>query len=93
MSRMEHKVNSAAEERANRMEHIARKVAHKERCKHGMIFEFCGICNRIESTVDTKFPIDAKNRETGEQLYDKQGKPRKIWIPTQAKRVTYMRYR
>jgi len=75
------------------MNAIARKVAHRERCKHGMIFEYCGQCQRIEERVDTKFPIDAKDRTTGEQLYTKDGKKRKIWIPTETTRVHYMRYR
>jgi len=93
MSKLEHKLNSAAEERENRMNDIARKVAYKERCKHGMIFEYCGVCQRIETTVDTKFPIDAKDRETGEPKLDANGKQRKIWMPTTTTRVSYMRYR
>jgi len=93
MSKLEHKRDSAAEEREARMNNLARKVAHRERCKHGMIFEYCGQCQRVEERVDSKFPIDAKDRETGEVIMGKDGKPRKIWIPTETTRVSYMRYR
>ena len=95
MSKLEHKPNSAAEEREARMNNLAQRIANKEYCpKHpSMRFEYWGICNRVEYQVDTKFPIDAKDRTTGEQLYTKDGKKRKIWIPTEATRVHYMRYR
>ena len=90
---MDYKAGSDAEERTARMENLARKVASKAKCKHGMRFEWCGLCQRVETVVDSKFPMEVSDRETKEPIFNADGSRKVAWIPTQVKRVDYMRYR
>ena len=40
--------------------------ALQSRCKHGMIFEYCAVCNRVNYKKTIRIPITVKDKETGE---------------------------
>ena len=48
------------------MEERCQKVANKERCMHGMIFEYCALCNVYIIPREYKVPIDIIDDETGD---------------------------
>ena len=70
---------------ADDREEMCRKVINHERCKHNMIFEYCGMCQAQEYTEEVKFPITVVD--------DVMGKPKTIWLRREVKRVEYYRYR
>lgn len=72
---------------------VLEKVAKRERCKHGMIFEYCAYCQQMAYQEETRFPIHMRNQETGEYLYTMSGKPRLMWLDREVTRIEYMRYR
>jgi hypothetical protein len=43
-----------------------KRVLAEDRCKHGMIYEYCGHCQRVEVPREYKFPVECHNDETGE---------------------------
>ena len=61
------------------------KVIKGERCKHGMIFEYCGTCQDRTYLKEYKVPIEKIDEETG--------KKRTIWIRGVSERHWVMRYR
>ena len=61
------------------------KVANSERCKHGMLFEYCATCQEVEYYKIIKFPIEVVD--------DKTNKPKTIWLEREVRRVRYHRYR
>lgn len=77
---------------SHEMERRVKMVANKTRCKHGMIFEYCGECQRVEEEHDTYFPIP-KTDADGNVILDSKGKPKNNWFPVTVNRVKYYRYR
>ena len=55
------------------------------KCKHGMTFEFCALCQKRTTIVPIKFPIEILDDETGE--------PKTIWLKREVERIHYKRYR
>jgi hypothetical protein len=45
-----------------------------------MVFEYCGICQAVDIVEDYKFPINGKDRETGEPITNPDGTPKKVWL-------------
>ena len=72
------------EERENRNKYKVEQ-ALKSRCKHGMIFEYCGVCNAIHYKAHVRIPIVVKDKETG--------KDKRILWNREVDRVRYQRYR
>ena len=48
------------------MEERCQRVANKERCKHGMIFEYCAHCNVFIIPREYKVPIEIIDDDTGD---------------------------
>jgi hypothetical protein len=44
-----------------------KRVLAEERCKHGMIYEYCAKCQSVEIPREYKFPLEGYNEETGEE--------------------------
>jgi hypothetical protein len=53
-----------------------RRVIRGDRCRHNMVFEYCGICQAVDIVEDYKFPINGKDRETGEPITNPDGTPK-----------------
>ena len=41
------------------------KVINEERCKHGMIFEYCAYCNEFKVIREYKFPVTVIDEDAG----------------------------
>lgn len=54
------------------------------RCKHGMIEETCGVCQKIEWHKPVKFPVEKT---------DEDGNTERIFIRTVSKQTRYRRFR
>ena len=67
------------------MKEACKRVANKERCKHNMIFEYCGLCQEIKTIKNVRFPIEITD--------DVTGKLKTIWLDREVERVRYQRYR
>ena len=70
---------------SDKMKEDCKRVANHERCKHNMIFEYCGLCQEIKTFKNICFPIEI--------IDDKTNKPKTIWLNREVERVHYQRYR
>jgi len=70
---------------SEQMKEACKRVANKERCKHNMIFEYCGLCQEIKTIKNVRFPIEITD--------DVTGKLKTIWLDREVERVRYQRYR
>jgi len=61
------------------------KVYNGERCKHGMIFEYCATCQEYKVNDEVRFPIEITDKVTGEL--------KTIWLEREVTRVYYRQYR
>jgi len=61
------------------------KKALESRCKHGMILEYCGVCQRVNYTKTVRFPIEVKDKDTGKDIT--------IMMRKEVDRHYFMRYR
>lgn len=71
---------------------VCEAVVNGERCKHNMVFEYCGVCQEASHIDDIQFPVVLKD-EDGEPKLDRDGAERKIWLRREVKRTSYYRYR
>ena len=62
-----------------------KKVIKGERCLHGMVFEYCAVCQAIEYTMVVKIPIKIKDEESE--------KEKTIFIEREVNRKQYRCYR
>jgi hypothetical protein len=67
------------------LESRCKRVVNQERCKHGMIFEYCALCNEIKIPREYKVPIDIVDKETGDE--------KRIFIRGITEDVYYYHYR
>ncbi len=65
--------------------HNCRRVANKERCKHGLRYEVCGYCQALESQRDYRVPIERVDPDTG--------KVTTMWLRGTTTDTHYRRYR
>ena len=61
------------------------KKALESRCKHNMILEYCGVCQRVNYKKEISFPIEIIDKDTG--------KPKTIFMRTEVDRYYVQRYR
>lgn len=69
------------------------KEIQSKRCHHGMLYEYCGYCNRIDYETTVKVPIPLKNKITGETLLKDDGTPRVMFLERLVTRYHILRYR
>lgn len=62
----------------------ALKVINEERCKHGMIFEYCATCQEYKVPREYKFPIDYINDD---------GELKTAWLGGVTQDTYYYKYR
>lgn len=60
------------------------RVVNQTMCKHGMIWEYCAYCQKVESTKMVKFPVDKVNED---------GETERIWLRRKSKIVRYRSHR
>ena len=70
---------------SDKMKEACKRVANHERCKHNMVFEYCGLCQEIKTIKEIRFPIEITD--------DTTGKLKTIWLNREVERVHYQRYR
>jgi len=72
-------------ELSKRQKENCRKIATKERCKHGMIWEYCAVCQARPYIEEVRFPIEILDNVTGCK--------KTIFMRTEVQRVRYETYR
>ena len=52
----------------------------RQRCRHNMIVEYCGVCQKVEYLHEYGFPVDKKDKETGKKIgtYFLKGKTKHV---------------
>ena len=70
---------------SEQMKENCKRVANNERCVHNMVFEYCGVCQKVKTIEEVRFPIEI--------IDDKTNRPTTIWLKREVERVSYNRYR
>ena len=68
------------------------KQALTSRCKHGMVWEYCGQCQRYTYESEYTIYLDKKDKD-GSLVIGPNGKPKKWKLSGERTIVEYMRYR
>lgn len=70
-----------------------KRVINQERCLHGMVYEYCAHCQKVEYTEEVKFPLPLKDKHTKEPVLNEKGEQVHAWLRVKATRVRYNHYR